>query len=267
MSKIVIYSHQDIAGKNISKFLNLGKNVLFGIDEKVTNLMELPSQIYDIVEDAFDSIDLIIVASRHKSESKMPTLCVHSPGNFNDAKYGGKEKCLSIAPAFYIKKAIFDLKREREKNLSLSGYDVTLEVTHHGPTLNLPIMFVEVGSSEYQWNDLNACETTARVIKQLCSTGSEIENEKGRSLKPKTAIGIGGNHYASKFTKILLNEEIAFGHIMPKYNFNEEMIEQMVSKTIPKPEIALIDWNGLNGEQRSKAIKKLGEMDLEWMRV
>ncbi|CEG13072.1 putative D-tyrosyl-tRNA(Tyr) deacylase [groundwater metagenome] len=295
MSKIILYSHQDIAGENISKFLNtenykfsIFKNPkflntenlqdqslkmlvaflnnlnlivkIFGIDEKVINLNDLPSEIYDVIG---GKIDLIIVASRHKSESKMPTLCVHSPGNFNDARQGGNERTLAIAPALYTREAIIEFKKQQEQQQSLSEYDVTLEVTHHGPTLNFPIMFVEVGSSEEQWNDLNACEAAASVIKRLCNADINIGNEN----KVNVAIGIGGNHYASKFTKILLNEEIAFGHIMPKYNFNEEMIEQMISKTIPKPEIALIDWNGLNGEQRKKAVKRIEGENLEWRKV
>ncbi len=265
MSKIILYSHQDIAGENISRFLNNLNNLnlmvkIFGIDEKVINLNDLPSEIYDVVG---DKIDLIIVASRHKSESKMPTLCVHSPGNFNDARLGGNERILSIAPALYTREAIIEFKKQQEQQQSISEYDVTLEATHHGPTLNLPIMFVEVGGSEEQWNDLNACEAAANVIKHLYYADLNIENKN----KVKVAIGIGGNHYASKFTKILLNENIAFGHIMPKYNFNEEMIEQMLSKTIPKPDIALIDWNGLNSEQRKKAVNKLEQTNLEWRKV
>lgn len=254
MSKIVVYSHQDTAGKNISKFLN--KDIeIFGINESILNLSHLPSEIYEKV----NKIDLIIAASQHKSKSKMPTLCVHSPGNFNEAKYGGKERELSIAPALEIRKAVIEFKRQQERRKL--NYDVTLEATHHGPTLNFPIMFVEVGSSEEQWNDLNACEAAAGVINKLFSKDNINEN------KIKVAIGIGGNHYASKFTKILFNENIAFGHIMPKYNFNEEMIEQMISKTYPKPELALIDWNGLNSEQRNKAIKRIEMEGLEWKKV
>jgi len=233
---------------------------IFGIDEKIINLNDLPSEIYDVVG---DKIDLIIVASRHKSESKMPTLCVHSPENFNDARHGGNERTLSIAPALYTREAIIEFKKQQEQQQTPSEYDVTLEVTHHGPTLNFPIMFVEVGSSEEQWNDLNACEAVASVIKRLCYADMNIGNKN----KVKVAICIGGNHYATKFTKILLNEDIAFGHIMPKYNFNEEMIEQMISKTIPKPELALIDRNGLNGEQRKKAVEKLEQANLEWRNV
>lgn len=251
--RIILYSHQDTAGKNIAKFLN--KNLtIFGIEEKVINLKDLPPEIYN-------NIDLIIVASKHRSESALPTFCVHSPGNFNDAKYGGNEKTLSIAPALYMREAIIEFKKQQEQQTS--QYDITLEATHHGPTLNFPIMFVEVGSSEEQWNDLSACETASNVIKKICD--KETCNKNKKSIK--VAIGIGGNHYADKFTKILLNEDIAFGHIMPKYNFNEEMIEQMILKTIPRPEFALIDWNGLNSEQRNKAIKKLEEINLEWRKV
>jgi len=251
--KIILYSNQDVAGKNIVKFLkNLKNGKIFEIDGKIVDLKDLSSEIKEI------DIDVIIVASKHKSESGIPTLCVHSPGNFNDAKLGGNEKELSIAPALYIKEAIIEFKKQKElKNLN---YDVTLEVTHHGPTLNFPIVFIEVGSKEEQWNDLNACEAAGNVIKALCEKDIKKENVK-------VCIGIGGGHYGKKFTKILINEKFAFGHIMPKYNFNEEMIEDMILKTVPKPEIALIEWNGLNSEQRNKAIKKLNEINFEWKKV
>ncbi|MFN3527627.1 MAG: D-aminoacyl-tRNA deacylase [Candidatus Altarchaeaceae archaeon] len=261
--KIILYSSVDEAGKNIAKFLNERKEELeknnakiFELNEKIIYIQEIPKEILDYVKEKNEKIDVIIVASRHKSESEIPTLCVHSPGNFNDAKFGGKEKTLSIAPALYIRKALIEFFKEKErKNLN---YDVTLEVTHHGPTLNFPILFVEVGSSEKQWNDLNACESAANVIENLCKYNPELL---------KIAVGIGGNHYAEKFTKKIKEENFAIGHIMPKYNFNEEMIKQMIEKTYPNPNIVLIDWKGLNGEQKKKTLKVIEEIGIKYEKI
>ncbi len=42
-------------------------------------------------------------------------------------------------------------------------YEVSYECTHHGPSLNVPAMFVELGSSEKQWNDSRAAEAVAHA--------------------------------------------------------------------------------------------------------
>ena len=37
-------------------------------------------------------------------------------------------------------------------------YSVTLEVTHHGPLIEIPCCFIELGSQEKQWNDKEAAK-------------------------------------------------------------------------------------------------------------
>lgn len=255
--KFILYSSLDIAGKNIGKFLRekkLNEAKIFELNESIVYIKNLPSEILK----EFKEGDIIIVASRHKSESKIPTFTAHTPGNFNEAKLGGKEKCLSISPALYLRKAIIELKKENEKHQK--DYQVTLEVTHHGPTLDFPIMFIEVGSSEEQWNDLNACKIVVDVIENLCNYKPENEGIK-------VMIGIGGTHYAPNFTMKLLSENIAVGHIMPKYNFNENLIIEMIKKTIPRPNLALFDWKGLNSDQKKKALTILNKEKIEWKKI
>jgi len=41
---------------------------------------------------------------------------------------------------------------------------MTIETTHHGPSLSVPTMFIEIGSSETHWNRRDAAEAWADVI-------------------------------------------------------------------------------------------------------
>ena len=166
--------------------------------------------------------DLYIVASRHSAESGIPCLTVHTTGNWGDALYGGKSRTLSYAPAQHMLSALKYLERRKPE-----GFSVSYEVTHHGPTLDAPVMFVEVGSSPEQWENEEAVAVVAEAIVA--------------SLKPESAevaVGFGGGHYAPRFTRFALKDNIAFGHIIPKYAFNsvdEEMVRQAVEKTVPEP--------------------------------
>ena len=154
------------------------------------------------------------------------TIRTHTTGNFGDALYGGYARTLSKAPALHMLKALKTLKEIRdEKNLP---YDVTYEVTHHGPTLNTPVMFVESGSTEEEWTDEEALEAVAEAIV------ASLEPEK----TDKVAIGVGAGHYAPDFTRLALEENVAFGHMAPKYVaefLDEAMLIQMVEKTVPEP--------------------------------
>jgi len=173
----------------------------------------------------------------------MPCLSTHVPGNFSENAFGGNRGELAIAPSTVIGGILRKLNDKKMKD-----FEISLEVTHHGPTgLDKPVVFVEAGSSEKQWNNLNACAAVAEAIMTF--------EPKGRS-----AIGFGGPHYAPKFTKLVL-EEWATGHICPKYHFNsldEEMFRQMVEKTVPKPETALIDKKGTKGWFKNK-VKELAD--------
>ena len=255
----------DLAGKNIAKILIEKfdfKKTKFATYKKgdITLYACKESVLFMDPSDEFQP-DLCVVASRHKSESGRPTLSAHPTGNWGKAEMGGKDKELAIAPALYLRESLLLLQKLRiEKNLDY-GYDVSLEVTHHGPTLNFPLLFVEVGSTENQWKDKIACEVVASTI-------YEILMKEIKSIP--TAIGFGGPHYAPNFTKLILNKEIAVGHIAPKYAIDlldESMIRQMIDKTIPRPKIAILDWKGLKKEQRSKIIGILDDIGMEWKKV
>ncbi len=269
MKKLIIVSSLDKAGINI-------KNVLvrkFGFTQSKLKFDGNPIFIKDeywLVTSNRDIIftdhvnieaDLYIFASRHSSPQAIPCLTAHPTGNFSDDNsHGGKKRELSLTNSYYIKKAL-KLLEKFSKEVRL-GYQVSQEVTHHGPTsYEVPSFFIEIGSSEKEWTDPRASEVLARVIMNL----EEVETRDFVS-----AIGFGGPHYAPKFTKLSLETNYAIGHICSKYAIDDldlETFKQMLEKTIPKPEIALIDWKGLRKDSREKVIKFLNEFGLELRRV
>jgi D-aminoacyl-tRNA deacylase len=142
----------------------------------------------------------------------------------------------------------------------LPSYSVTLEATHHGPTeMNVPVSFVEIGSSEDQWKDAEAGFLVAKAIWEAIS----------KPLSGLPAVGFGGKHYSATFTKAVLERGVAMGHIVPKYaveGVNEEIVRQAVRKT-EGCRCAVLDWDGLRGEQRRKLTTLLKREGLDVIKV
>ena len=145
-------------------------------------------------------IDNIIFLSRHKAASGRPSLTVHPIGNWNGAEYGGKESKVSGAAPEWMTGLLLNIKRNR-----ISGYDVCFEATHHGPLLETPTMFLEIGSSESEWERK---EPAKALIKSL------LELEPAEGIK---VIGIGGGHYTPRFTEAALSHKVCFGHMVANY--------------------------------------------------
>jgi D-aminoacyl-tRNA deacylase len=202
---------------------------------------------------------LLIFVSRHSSQSGIPTLSVHTPGNLTEeAEKGGFSKQVSVSPASAMKEALKEMAhRVKEKQLA---YKVSYECTHHGPSLNVPTVFAELGSSLEQWRDVEAAEAVAHAA--IAATTRQTEYP--------TVIGIGGPHYNEKFTKIALTTSTAFGHIIPKYviaKIDADILQQCAKKTLEKVELAVLDWKGIKGEDKEKLIKAINTAGLKAEKV
>jgi D-aminoacyl-tRNA deacylase len=209
---------------------------------------------------SFDELDLVVFISRHSSESGTPTLSVHTPGNLGKAELGGLPRRVSISPANAMRNALRRMARLRSE-MQLS-YDVSYECTHHGPSLGVPTMFVELGSSAAQWNDPVGAEAVAQAAMEAVSAFGVGQ--------AKAVLGIGGPHYNSKFTRIALENDLAFGHIIPKYaieGIDIEIIRHCVDRTLEKVDNAILDWKGIRGENKVSLVKMLTEIGLPFEKV
>jgi D-aminoacyl-tRNA deacylase len=250
---MLVASKIDSAGMNIAKECEkLGMKVHYA-EEDIIRVRRLPES------------DYYIFLSKHKSESEMPCLTCHFPGNFSgDASYGGNPKELGMTYPSLEKtfiRALEKIKHEWSKP-ELEKYQIIIEATHHGPThFDKPVLFVEIGSSEKEWKDKAAAELVAAAVKK---TVENIKNEKFT----KTAIGFGGTHYPEKFTKELINGEFAIGHILPKYqneNMCIEIFDQMAEKSIEPVKYVIIDWKGIN--QKSKITEWTKDKGFEIVKI
>ncbi len=193
---------------------------------------------------------LIIFASKHRSKEEINSLTVHCTGNpSGEARLGGHPKELAVSSPAAMKSILSGMKKlAGEKGLK---YDVTLEVTHHGPTeLSVPSIYAEIGSTEKQWEDPEAGEVAAKSILAV-----SLE-------KVPVAVGFGGGHYAMRQTGLLLETKISFGHNFPKYQLefvDEALVRQAVEKS--GAEFAYFDRKSMKSEDRKKIseiLEKLG---------
>ena len=186
--------------------------------------------------------EAVIFASRHSSDSKRRTLSVHPVGNFGAAKFGGKEREIVPSSPRLMLGALRLLREKSEK----MDYDVCYEVTHHGPYLTTPSFFIETGSTEREWNDRDACRVIAETIMEM--------SEAGRAA----AVGVGGGHYAPRFTDIALRREVAFGHMIADYRL-DEMDEDMIRKAIrATPDARYAYFHGKKGLKYKKIFEDEG---------
>ncbi len=216
----------------------------------------LEGRIIDIVPQ-FES-DCFIYASTHKSETNTKSLTVHVPGNWGSAEVGGEPRTLNVVDACRMKTMLREISRlAAEKGL---GWQVCMEVDHHGPTISSPIIFAEIGSTSLEWKD----EKAAGIIAEAIVKGAESRE------KFPCVLGAGGGHYAPAFSSMMLNGEHAVGHILPKYRAAEaelSVFRQAVEKNVDRPEYCAIDWKGLNNGMREKVIGFCKECGIEWKKL
>jgi D-aminoacyl-tRNA deacylase len=213
------------------------------------------------IDNLYPCADVFIFLSKHKSHSSIPTLTCHFTGNFSaDNSYGGNPRQIAISYPSLQKaylKAITAAARKK-----VSEYEVIIEATHHGPTsLNKPVLFVELGSSEKQWADENA----AAVI---CDTLLDILH-KGFEHCQNVGIALGGTHYPKKFNKLLLESKFGLAAVASKHNLeaiDDAMLKQMVEKSVEKVTHIVLDSKGL-GREKDRILKIVEKTPLELYKV
>lgn len=275
MKVAIIISSKDKAGINIKKNLMTikkwtrvglfdnfhyyeykdNKNTLFLITTQKESIYNENIDI-DIENVIKTELDLVIFATKHVSKSGIPSLSVHTQGNWDRAEFGGKYKTLAIAPANILKTALIKLEHHAEGK----DYDIIQEATHHGPDISRPSIFIEIGSKEEEWKNPIPGKILAETI---------IDLLEGKILDEKIAIGIGGLHTTPIFKKLMDREGIAIGHVCPKYmleKLDKEMILQAIDKTYPKAELILLDWKGM-GKEKERITTMLDELHFGYDKI
>jgi len=208
------------------------------------------------------SPDLIIFASRHTSKTARPAFLAHTTGNWgNNADFGGKPQDISKTSALLHKAGIESLREQIEK-FNVPEFSLDMEVTHHGPTtLDIPLIFMELGSSKEEWLIKEAGELVANAI---VNTVFKYLDFKERNIQ-QIGLGFGGTHYAPNFNRLITNNNIALSFICPKYyiqELNENLIRMMIDNTLEKIDYFIVDWKGTNSQDKKHLIPLLEEFDI-----
>jgi D-aminoacyl-tRNA deacylase len=258
MDLLVAYKN-DPAGHNMAKFISQNMNYDGDVYRgKNFDLIEIdsPAISADWLDEKYE-YDGFIFLSKHAAESGTLALTCHSTGNFDEAKFGGNQKELAIPYPDLQKRYMQKLWDNHE---SFSDFEITIEATHHGPThLKKPSIFVEIGTTELQWNDETLCSAVAQLVVNTL--------EKPRGTSP-FAICFGGTHYSEKFTKELLFGKYALGTVMPKHALNfltPDLFEHLLTQN-NGVQAALLDWKSL-GKYKQTLIDLLSTTKLEIFKI
>jgi len=265
---LLIASRRDIAAQNIAKEL-VRTHDFNPVNGKIDLLRHEHVFLKHVESDGIHtdnvsgppSIDCVIFASRHRSASNDPTLTVHWTGNCTSrADFGGKPKSLSYTDPPRLRSALLALDKFREDHKL--NYAVSLEATHHGPTeLEAPTLFVEVGSTEREWNDPLAVSAASEAIWKAATS----------PVQGIPAVGFGGGHYCNKQSAALRTNGYAFSHILSKYFFDEydeELVGIAFEKTLgERCHTAVLDWKGIRGPERRRLLDTLKEKNIDIVRV
>jgi len=249
--KLIVCSKRDVASQNIKdNLLNLiqaDKETINGIDFYISDGIAIADiderLIYaDYIDERLSkylSFDEILFASRHSSKDGRKIITSHVTGNVGRADYGGRVYSLAKPSPITMKNFAISVTRK----LKDTEYEFTLEATHHGPSeIKTPSAFYEIGSTENEWKD----EEIAFIVAE--SMLEAIQTKENWIV----ALGVGGTHYAPRQTEIELKTIYAFGHIFPKYTFND-LTKEFLKKAyeISEAELIIIDEKSVNSSVKN----------------
>lgn len=145
----------------------------------------------------------LVFPSIHRSVQNVRSLTVHPLGNPGPtAEVGGRPRTLVPTNPSLMTRALRSLAEGKGDLAS----EVTFEATHHGPELELPAFFVEIGYADLADPPEAELELLARTIPVL-------EPERTDAV----ALGVGGGHYVPHFTDLALKRRWAFGHLLSRH--------------------------------------------------
>lgn len=212
-SLLSIHDWEDLGSEGDVHYAASGDTFMMSIPD-----MHIRRECLDAEAEGFGiHVDEIIVMSKHSAKSGRPALTAHPIGNYHENEFGGRaETLVTPAPALMT-----DALRRILAYNDMPDTQTCFEVTHHGPWVSKPTFYIEVGSEQTHWENTHAAEILAHVISDL-----DPHDEY------PTAVGVGGGHYAPRFTELASTRKVNFGHMLPVYQMegrDDEDIVRMVS--------------------------------------
>lgn len=212
-------------------------------------------------------IEAILVLSRHRAASGVPSFTAHPVGNPGaEAIAGGRPYTATPTHPHLLSASLRALQRAAaETDLP---HTVTLEATHHGPETAVPIVFIEIGSDDTHWTDPDAGGVVARAAYEAATM--EFPDVP-------VVVGIGGGHYAPRFVGLLSDAPVSVGHMLASYHWKDEegvsrevlerFLEASRAPGASRPFGAYVDRKSLPGPHRRAVLEHLEALDVPVVRT
>ncbi|MCI4340544.1 MAG: D-aminoacyl-tRNA deacylase [Thermoplasmata archaeon] len=162
----------------------------------------------------------LVFPSVHRSESGQPCFTVHPLGNPGDsAEVGGRPRRLvPTAP-----RRMADALRRLSEAGGPIGLSATYEATHHGPALDAPAFFAEIGYGDAPGPSPESVRALSQVLPALAEDPLD-----------RVAVGAGGGHYVPHFTDLAIRRRWAFGHLLSRHALEAgppDLIREAIAKS------------------------------------
>ena len=225
----------------------------------------------------------VIFPSRHSAVSGNASLTLHPIGTMqvpfdNTPDFGGRPgDCPPPNPRLAA--------WWRELNsleLEFDDFDLTLETTHHGPWIETPSLFIEIGSTSDTWGHIGAAKVLAGIIYR----GLGLDGSEGLGTwngEGQVVITLGGGHYAPRANLLGLQQNVWLGHMLATYAlpFHKDendivsgMWENSIRKAVNATKVAFpggeivcsMDKKAFKGWQRQAIRDLLEELEIPLLR-
>ena len=221
----------------------------------------------------------VIFPSRHSAASGNASLTLHPIGTMQVPhdevpEYGGRAAdCPPPNPR--IAAWWRELNRVAQ---DLDDFDLSLETTHHGPWIETPSLFIEIGSTAETWGHIGAAKLLAGIIYR----GLGLDGGIGLGTwdgDGRVVVTLGGGHYAPRGNLLASHDDVWIGHMLATYalpfskdeNDNvigmwENSIRKAISSTksaFPGGEVVCsMDKKAFKGWQRQAIRELLEELEV-----
>ncbi|CAL9064036.1 D-aminoacyl-tRNA deacylase-like isoform X2 [Musa acuminata AAA Group] len=212
---------------------NPGPAVAAGMESFANRAVRLLKHQTSIVEEDYldrrweaatgEHVDEVIFLSRHTAVSNRPALTVHPIGvphvrEGEPLPQGGRPGWAG-PPNPRIGPWLRLMKRIAQENGLIPEFEITLEATHHGPLVNTPTMFLEIGSTEEYWKRQDAAQAMALLLWEGLGVegGPSVGNWGRENQGNKVLLGLGGGHYVPRHMDIVWKDGVWVGHLLSGY--------------------------------------------------
>lgn len=213
-------------------------------------------------------IEALLVLSRHRAASGVPSFTAHPVGNAGpEAAAGGAPRTPTPTHPGLLTAALHAL------DVAIAPVDlphtVGFEATHHGPHTAVPVVFIEIGSDESHWGDGSAGGVLARAAWSAIQSAPTV---------PEVSVmGLGGGHYAPRFTDLVRETGASVGHMLASYHWDDgvgpdrEVLASFLAASAPpgreRPDAVYFDKKSFKGPVRGALRDALADLDVRVVRT